>query len=45
VVVRFWSTPLTLTVAPLVHAGMRTRIVHEPPTLPVTVSVVVSETG
>jgi hypothetical protein len=39
------AVPLTLTVAPDAQAGMRTRIVHEPETLPVTVSVVVSLTG
>ena len=43
VVVTFCATPLTLIgVAPVVQAGMRTRIVHEPLTVPVTVSVVVS---
>ena len=39
------ATPLTLTVAPVVQAGMRIRIDHEPPTLPVTGRVVVSLTG
>ena len=45
VVAMLCATPLTLTVAPVVQAGMRMRIVHDPPTLPVTVSVVVSLTG
>jgi hypothetical protein len=41
----FWTCPLTLICAPWVQAGMRRRIVHEPLTLPVTVSVLVSLTG
>lgn len=45
VVAMFCWVPLTLTVAPWVQPGMRIRIVHEPPTLPVTVSVLVSLAG
>ena len=33
-----WTVPLTATVAPVAHEGMRTRIVQEPATEPVTVS-------
>ena len=39
------AMPLTLIVAPLVQAGMRIRIVHDPLTLPATVRVVVSLAG
>ncbi len=45
VAVTAWATPLTLMVAPEVHPGMRTRIDQVPPTLPVTLSVVVSSAG
>jgi hypothetical protein len=45
VAVTFCATPLTLMVAPVVQEGMRSRIVHDPLALPVTVSVVVSLAG